>query len=147
MSVLKWIRRTNTSLSMWSCTAAMPYSAWRSPIQLLPSGSCYSPPFHLVPSTDSFLACLEMELFPLYVVLAEPVGSVKPKINVQDKLQTREIAQNAGFALLCPAQSYPMPAYRYITHLPPFRITLHVVRPFYLHWILKIVQFIASPTR
>ncbi|KAM8712136.1 hypothetical protein ACLKA7_012631 [Drosophila subpalustris] len=41
----------------------------------------------------------------------EPVGSVKPKINVQDKLQTREIGQNVGFALLCPAQSYPMPAF------------------------------------
>ncbi|CAD7012106.1 unnamed protein product [Ceratitis capitata] len=45
------------------------------------------------------------------VSLAEPVGSVKPKINVQDKLQTREIQSGVGFALLCPAQSYPTPAY------------------------------------
>ncbi|KRF79710.1 dscam, isoform U [Drosophila virilis] len=47
------------------------------------------------------------------LVITEPVGSVKPKINVQDKLQTREIAEQAGFALLCPAQSYPMPAFRW----------------------------------
>ncbi|XP_049309247.1 Down syndrome cell adhesion molecule-like protein Dscam2 isoform X41 [Bactrocera dorsalis] len=47
------------------------------------------------------------------LVITEPVGSVKPKINVQDKLQTREIASGVGFALLCPAQSYPTPAHRW----------------------------------
>ncbi|XP_070851130.1 cell adhesion molecule Dscam1 isoform X13 [Drosophila suzukii] len=47
------------------------------------------------------------------LVITEPVGSVKPKINVQDKLQTREISRGIGFALLCPAQSYPIPAHRW----------------------------------
>nr|NP_001036494.1 down syndrome cell adhesion molecule 1, isoform BF [Drosophila melanogaster]ABI31045.1 down syndrome cell adhesion molecule 1, isoform BF [Drosophila melanogaster] len=47
------------------------------------------------------------------LVITEPVGSVKPKINVQDKLQTREISQGIGIALLCPAQSYPIPAHRW----------------------------------
>lgn len=49
----------------------------------------------------------------LDVLPVEPVGSVKPKINVQDKLQTREISQGIGIALLCPAQSYPIPAHRF----------------------------------
>uniref|UniRef100_A0A1B0AGE7 Uncharacterized protein n=1 Tax=Glossina pallidipes TaxID=7398 RepID=A0A1B0AGE7_GLOPL len=42
----------------------------------------------------------------------KPVSSVKPKINVQDKLQTREISALSDFALLCPSQSYPTPVYR-----------------------------------
>jgi len=50
------------------------------------------------------------------VLPLEPVGSVKPKINVQDKLQTREISRGIGFALLCPAQSYPIPAHRCALH-------------------------------
>ncbi|XP_034142419.1 Down syndrome cell adhesion molecule-like protein Dscam2 isoform X23 [Drosophila guanche] len=47
------------------------------------------------------------------LVITEPVGSVKPKINIQDKLQTREMAEGVSLALLCPAQSYPMPSHRW----------------------------------
>lgn len=120
---------------------------------------------HSLQQQTVFWHVLKWEIIPLLccTILAEPVGSVKPKINVQDKLQTREMAQGAGFALLCPAQSYPMPAYRYysvyILHLPCmlcdhfvctefFRLSnLYQVRPWHNKIIKAIISLASFPTR
>lgn len=46
-------------------------------------------------------------------LLAEPVGSVAPKVDVKDRITWLDKPQGQALNLLCPAQSYPMPAYRY----------------------------------
>lgn len=43
---------------------------------------------------------------------AEPVGSVAPKISVEERLKNAEASVNHTFSLFCPAQSYPVPAFR-----------------------------------
>lgn len=53
--------------------------------------------------------------FPLYILFSpflEPVGSVRPKVNVNDKLNTKEVGAGETFAILCPGQSYPIPVFR-----------------------------------
>ena len=45
--------------------------------------------------------------------IVEPVGSVRPKIVSADKYKVVESATSDNATLLCPAQSYPVPSYRY----------------------------------
>lgn len=40
------------------------------------------------------------------------MGSVRPKVNVQDKHQFIDVDMGKDYALLCLAQSYPTPAFR-----------------------------------
>ncbi|XP_034142414.1 Down syndrome cell adhesion molecule-like protein Dscam2 isoform X19 [Drosophila guanche] len=47
------------------------------------------------------------------LVITEPVGSVRPKVNAQDKHQFIDVELSRGFAMLCLAQSYPMPLFRW----------------------------------
>nr|XP_017031913.1 Down syndrome cell adhesion molecule-like protein Dscam2 isoform X16 [Drosophila kikkawai] len=47
------------------------------------------------------------------LVITEPVGSVAPKVEIKDKLGIFVAKFNRSMALLCPAQAYPMPAYRW----------------------------------
>ncbi|XP_036333522.1 Down syndrome cell adhesion molecule-like protein Dscam2 isoform X30 [Rhagoletis pomonella] len=47
------------------------------------------------------------------LVITEPVGSVAPKVDVKDRINWLDKPQGRAFSLLCPAQSYPMPAYRW----------------------------------
>lgn len=42
----------------------------------------------------------------------EPVGSVRPKINIHDKFMVMEVSSHDTFAMLCPGQSYPIPVFR-----------------------------------
>lgn len=47
------------------------------------------------------------------IIVLEPVGTRTPKFSTSDKtisVYVREISQN--FALLCPAQGFPVPAFR-----------------------------------
>lgn len=53
-------------------------------------------------------------------MLAEPVGSVAPKVDVKDRITWLDKPQGQALNLLCPAQSYPMPAYRYQNRPIPF---------------------------
>lgn len=46
-------------------------------------------------------------------VFQEPVGSVAPRINLGDKLGFAVSEWNSSLALFCPAQSFPVPAFRY----------------------------------
>lgn len=46
------------------------------------------------------------------LTIAEPVGSVAPKVEIKDKAGIFLAKADNSLALLCPAQSYPMPAYR-----------------------------------
>lgn len=43
----------------------------------------------------------------------EPVGSVKPNVNIGDKTNIANIRIHHQINLLCPAQAFPVPAYRY----------------------------------
>lgn len=45
-------------------------------------------------------------------VLAEPIGSVSPKITNADDLKHVKVKNLHSLSLLCPAQAYPQPAYR-----------------------------------
>ncbi|XP_036333541.1 Down syndrome cell adhesion molecule-like protein Dscam2 isoform X49 [Rhagoletis pomonella] len=47
------------------------------------------------------------------LVITEPVGSVAPKVEMNDKLSFALRQANASLCLLCPAQGYPMPAFRW----------------------------------
>lgn len=44
--------------------------------------------------------------------VAEPLGSVGPKVDDKDRLTLVNKRQGINLSLVCPAQSYPMPAYR-----------------------------------
>ncbi|XP_039227510.1 Down syndrome cell adhesion molecule-like protein Dscam2 isoform X49 [Drosophila yakuba] len=47
------------------------------------------------------------------LVITEPVGSVAPKVEIKDKVGIFLAKSNVSLALLCPAQSYPIPAFRW----------------------------------
>lgn len=47
-------------------------------------------------------------------VCIEPVGSVAPKLTSGDKSRTLDIRRNHNLTLLCPAQSYPVPNFRWV---------------------------------
>lgn len=46
------------------------------------------------------------------LLLAEPVGSVSPKINTGDDYNHIKGKSMQDLSLLCPAQAYPQPFYR-----------------------------------
>ncbi|XP_059225656.1 cell adhesion molecule Dscam2 isoform X20 [Stomoxys calcitrans] len=47
------------------------------------------------------------------LVITEPVGSVAPKVDINDKVKISIIKSEASLSLVCPAQGYPMPAFRW----------------------------------
>lgn len=44
--------------------------------------------------------------------LVEPVGSVPPKISVGERRKDAEVPLKEDLSIFCPAQSYPVPAFR-----------------------------------
>lgn len=42
----------------------------------------------------------------------EPVGSVAPKVDIKDEINYARVALNHSLAIVCPAQSDPVPAFR-----------------------------------
>lgn len=44
----------------------------------------------------------------------EPVGSVAPNVNLGDKTMLANVRIGNDLSILCPAQAYPMPAFRYV---------------------------------
>lgn len=59
--------------------------------------------------------------------MLEPVGSVAPKVNVGDKLNILSIKRGHITNILCPAQGYPMPAYRYLNSIPRYLVDKHAI--------------------
>ncbi|XP_067628011.1 cell adhesion molecule Dscam1 isoform X11 [Eurosta solidaginis] len=47
------------------------------------------------------------------LVITEPVGSVAPKVDIKDEINYARAELGRSFALICPAQSYPVPIYRW----------------------------------
>ncbi|XP_070851126.1 cell adhesion molecule Dscam1 isoform X9 [Drosophila suzukii] len=47
------------------------------------------------------------------LVITEPVGSVPPKISVGERRKDAEVPQQGDISIFCPAQSYPVPAFRW----------------------------------
>ncbi|XP_043866976.1 Down syndrome cell adhesion molecule-like protein Dscam2 isoform X7 [Drosophila mojavensis] len=47
------------------------------------------------------------------LVITEPIGSVSPKISNADDLKHVKVKNQHSLSLLCPAQGYPQPAYRW----------------------------------
>lgn len=47
----------------------------------------------------------------------EPVGSVSPKLTTGDKTRNIDIRRKQNITLLCPAQAYPVPVFRYVEFL------------------------------
>lgn len=46
-------------------------------------------------------------------IVLEPVGSVKPNVNIGDKGNIANGRVKHQIDLLCPAQAFPVPAHRY----------------------------------
>ena len=42
----------------------------------------------------------------------EPIGSASPKFSTADKSSTFVHTQSSSIALVCPAQGFPLPAFR-----------------------------------
>lgn len=59
----------------------------------------------------------------------EPIGTVKPNVNIGDKTNIANIRYHHKISLLCPVQSYPIPAFRYLRIVD----LLSIVRRFYFH--------------
>ncbi|XP_017146806.1 Down syndrome cell adhesion molecule-like protein Dscam2 isoform X49 [Drosophila miranda] len=47
------------------------------------------------------------------LVITEPVGSVPPKISVGERRKDAEVRLHGDLSIFCPAQSYPVPAFRW----------------------------------
>nr|NP_001036526.1 down syndrome cell adhesion molecule 1, isoform AD [Drosophila melanogaster]ABI31077.1 down syndrome cell adhesion molecule 1, isoform AD [Drosophila melanogaster] len=47
------------------------------------------------------------------LVITEPVGSVAPKISVENRLKNAEARIGSTFTLFCPGQAYPVPFFRW----------------------------------
>ncbi|XP_043867018.1 Down syndrome cell adhesion molecule-like protein Dscam2 isoform X48 [Drosophila mojavensis] len=47
------------------------------------------------------------------LVITEPVGSVPPKISIGERRKDAEVPVHGDLSIFCPAQSYPVPAYRW----------------------------------
>nr|NP_001036509.1 down syndrome cell adhesion molecule 1, isoform M [Drosophila melanogaster]ABI31060.1 down syndrome cell adhesion molecule 1, isoform M [Drosophila melanogaster] len=47
------------------------------------------------------------------LVITEPVGSVQPKISVGERRKDAEVPKHGDLSIFCPAQSYPVPAFRW----------------------------------
>ena len=58
------------------------------------------------------ISCFSWNDFNLHHNYVEPVGSVAPKINAGDKLGITFSEARQAVTLFCPAQSFPVPAYR-----------------------------------
>jgi len=53
-------------------------------------------------------------------ILLEPVGSVGPRLTAgTSKIQTVEYSVAVSATLLCPAQAYPVPNFRYLKNIIP----------------------------
>lgn len=48
-----------------------------------------------------------------FLSLQEPIGSVSPKVNAVDELNILRGAAGKTLSLMCPAQAYPTPVFRY----------------------------------
>lgn len=46
------------------------------------------------------------------VILVEPIGTVAPKVDLKDKVAISLTRIGYELSLICPAQGYPMPAFR-----------------------------------
>ncbi|XP_037024225.1 Down syndrome cell adhesion molecule-like protein Dscam2 isoform X28 [Bradysia coprophila] len=47
------------------------------------------------------------------LVITEPIGSVAPKVGIADEISNARSASHDTISLLCPAQSYPVPVFRW----------------------------------
>ncbi|XP_039227493.1 Down syndrome cell adhesion molecule-like protein Dscam2 isoform X28 [Drosophila yakuba] len=47
------------------------------------------------------------------LVITEPVGSVAPKVDIKDEINYARVGRDHSLAIVCPAQSYPVPAFRW----------------------------------
>ena len=45
-------------------------------------------------------------------IFVEPIGSAPPKFSVKDKINAFGVNVDETFAILCPAQGFPIPAFR-----------------------------------
>lgn len=48
----------------------------------------------------------------MFINFVEPVGSVSPKITSAEDTKRLRVMINDSIAILCPAQSFPVPAFR-----------------------------------
>ena len=49
--------------------------------------------------------------------ILEPIGSVSPKINIADRLSVTMGRSDENLSLICPAQAYPTPVFRWVSSL------------------------------
>lgn len=48
------------------------------------------------------------------IAYSEPIGSVAPKVNVGEDLKSVKAEMTKDLTLLCAAQAYPMPVFRFV---------------------------------
>ncbi|KAM8712137.1 hypothetical protein ACLKA7_012632 [Drosophila subpalustris] len=77
-----------------------------------PAQSYPVPSFRYVPFQHSALWGFFWEFFLCLLKIAEPVGSVAPKVDPNDRIKWVDKPKGVSLSLLCPAQSYPTPAAR-----------------------------------
>lgn len=65
-----------------------------------------------ISNLGSILQCYILSIPKCGSLLAEPVGSVSPKINTGDDYNHIKGKSAQDLSLLCPAQAYPQPFYR-----------------------------------
>lgn len=49
-----------------------------------------------------------------WIVYSEPIGSVAPKVNIGEDLKSVKAEMTKDLTLLCAAQAYPMPVFRFV---------------------------------
>ena len=48
----------------------------------------------------------------IFYAFLEPIGSAPPKFSVKDKINAFGVTLAETFAMVCPAQGFPLPAFR-----------------------------------
>lgn len=48
----------------------------------------------------------------MFVRILEPIGSVPPKVSIDDEFKNARVHLGESLSLKCPGQAYPIPVYR-----------------------------------
>lgn len=64
----------------------------------------------------------------------EPVGSVAPKVSVADEITNARANNTQTLSLGCPAQSYPVPVYRWAIYNLVILSFQHILKRIWPYW-------------
>lgn len=119
----RWRQSANTALTRHASLMERAYAGtWSS--YVLSSAGVSSANIQVENAYLLFITFICFGYFWLIILFIEPVSAKAPTLSVDTKWSGIERRQNASFAILCPAQAYPVPAYRLVSAENTFFVNL-----------------------